>query len=424
MQTSPLQLFLQQREARPVAGQHLEHLGKEAATNWVLGKCASLHEAAVNVLRAEQLSPEQVRRVVEFTNQNAYLQEFRKEGDHKVVHFDCGPADPAQVLQDLNDGGGGSLYDQGNLHHRAIPTRTSARGASMDKTASAQDQGIPGLPKLTRLPGLPKAASVPEEELWGLFQTDASGALPYAEPRRPLMDVRSKLAGVQGELEDAVNQLELDYQEASSQLYHQVKQAALTGESLGSIVAAWATVSEAPVFTKAAFAMLTPLLRHDGVFPSLDSIGASLEKQASGVVNGEHPLVRAYADFVNTLGKLAAARGLHQEYLEGVALTEELLKNAAGGVVGAVKATGKGIDAISGPLAHALVGPADAKKVAPSIARGLKLTAGGAAVLGTNAAVQNVTDRPGVQRVLQAAKSTVPGTMEYQNRRYRNMTGM
>ena len=66
--TTPIQTVLQQRDARPVAGEHLEVLGKKAAANWGTGKFASLNEAVVDLVRDERLSPEQVRRVVEFTN--------------------------------------------------------------------------------------------------------------------------------------------------------------------------------------------------------------------------------------------------------------------------------------------------------------------------------------------------------------------
>jgi hypothetical protein len=438
MNDSPMQTMLQQRDARPIPGEHLEVLGKRAATSWVTGKCASLHEAVVASVHSERLSPEQVRRVVEFANQDAYQQEFRKEGQHKVVHFDCGPADPAQVLQDLNDGGGGSLYDQGNLDYRMSPSMAKSASLSrttttpMDKTASAasEEPAVPGLPKLTKMPSLPKLASPYEDQLWGLFRGEEPSVLPMAEPMGPLVEVRHKLAGAHGELVAEVNQLELDYAEVSDQLYQQVKQAAMDGVSLGDVVVAWSTVNEDPVYVKVAFQMLTPQLRRNGVFGTLDEIGASLQKQAasSAAVNEDHPLVQAYGDFVATLNKLATARSLMAEYAEGLDSANLLLKQAAGGLVGAVgkglSAASKGIDTAAKPVAHLLVGGKDAKKLAPLLAKGTKLTGGAAALLAGNAAVQNVTDRPAVRGVVQVAKKVVPGTTEYNERRYRNQMGM
>lgn len=437
MNESPMQTMLQQRDARPVPGEHLEVLGKRAATSWVTGKCASLHEAVVASVHSERLSPEQVRRVVEFANQDAYQQEFRKEGQHKVVHFDCGPADPAQVLQDLNDGGGGSLYDQGNLDYRMSPSMAKSASlsrtptTSMDKTASATEEpAVAGLPKLPKLPDLPKTASPYEDQLWGLFRGDAPAVLPMAEPMGPLVEVRHKLAGAHGELVEEVNQLELDYAEASDQLYRQVKQASMDGVSLGDVVVAWSAVTENPVYVKVAFQLLTPQLRRNGVFGSLDEIGESLQKQAASrsAVNEDHPLVQAYGDFVSTLNKLASARALMEEYAEGLETANTLLKQAAGGLVGAVgkgiSAASKGIDTAAKPVAQLLVGGKDAKKLAPVLAKGTKVLSGGAALLAGNAAIQNVTDRPAVRGAVQAAKTVVPGTTAYNERRYRNQMGM
>lgn len=434
MNDAPIQTVLQQRDARPIPGEHLEVLGKRAATSWVMGKCASLHEAVVSAVHSERLSPEQVRRVVEFANQDAYLQEFRKEGRAKVIHFDCGPADPAQVIQDLNDGGGGSLYDQGNLDYRMPPSMAksaslSRTSTSMDKTAAAEEPAVPGLPKLTKMPSLPKLASNYEDQLWGLFRGEDPAVLPMAEPMGPLMDVRNKLAGARDTLVHEINQLELDYAETGEGLYQTVKQAALEGHSLGDVVAAWSTVSSDPVYVKVAFQLLSPRLRKDGVFSSLDDIGASLQKQAAvGTPNPDHPLVLGYSEFVGTLNKLATARALLVDYSEGKEAADLLLKQAAGGLVGAVgkgiSAASKGIDAAAKPVAHVLVGSKDAKKLAPVLATGTKLTGGLGALLAGNAALQSVTDRPAVRGTVQAVKKVVPGTLEYNERRYRTQMGM
>lgn len=433
MEDAPLQTVLQQRDARPVSGEHLEVLGKHAATQWVTGKQASIHAAVVDAVRGEQLSPQQVHRVVEFANQDAYLQEFRKEGSSKVVHFDCGPAVPGEVLQDLNDGGGGSVYDRGSMDYRMHPSsvkHAAAERASMDKTASAPEAAAAeGLPKLPRLPALPKAASSQyEPHLWDLFNNGKMAAVAFAEPLQPLVELRHKLAGARDLLISDLNSLELDYAEVSGQLYHQVKQASLDGVALSDVVAAWSAVTEDPLYTKLAFAALTPRLRREGVFNSLDAVGASLMKQASRhPVNVLHPLVTTYADFVSTLNKLADARATLEELEQGAEQADALLKQGSG-VLGAVKkglgAASKGIDAASKPVAHVLVGAKGAKELAPMLAKGTKLTALGVAGLAANAGVQNVTDRPGSQRALRLAKSITPGTMEYQNRRYQNMLGM
>lgn len=437
MSDAPIQTILQQRDARPVSGEHLEVLGKQAASNWCMGKTASLHEAVIDTVRGERLSPEQVKRVVEFANGDAYQQEFRKEGNHKVVHFDCGPADPAQVLQDLNDGGGGSVYDRGTLDYSRDPkevhkTASASRVvAPLEKTAAVDGspEHVEGLPKLPKLPSLPKHASPYEDQLWALFNNGEPSHIAFAEPLQPLVETRTKLAAGRDQVAYEIDLLERDYAEAGDQLYYHVKQAALEGTSLGDVVHAWGTVTEDPLYVKIAFRMMTPRFQREQVFPSLDAMGASLTKQASaGDVNGEHPLVTTYSEFVDALNKLANMRVLHQELSDGVEQTELLLKQAAsGGLLGAAKqgigAASAGIDAASPAIAKFLVGAKDAGGLAPTISKGLKGTAVVGGALGANAALQSVTDRPLVRSGLGAAQALVPGTAAYNERRYRTMTG-
>lgn len=435
MSNAPIQTILQQRDARPVSGEHLETLGKQAASNWVDGKVASLHEAVVDVVRGERLSPEQVRRVVEFTNGDAYLQEFRKLSSHRVVNFNSGPADPAQVLQDLNDGGGGSRYDRGTLDYSRGPKdvfkEAMARSADSDgdqtKTAAANAEPVEGLPKLPKLPSLPKQASANEDAFWSQFGQVSH--IPFADPLQPLTEVRTKLAHALDEAGHEITQLELDYSTVCDTLFNEVKTAALQGTSLADIVTAWSVASEEPVYVKLAFDMLTPRLLQNRVVASYDAFGESLTKKASaGEVNVEHPLVHAYSEFISTLNKLAEVRGIQSELVDGVAQVDTLVKAAAsGGVIGAAKkgisAASQHIDAASPAIAKFLVGAQDAAHLAPKLSKGLKATGAVGGALAANAAVQSVTDRPMVRSGLNTAQSLVPGTAAYQERRYRTMTG-
>lgn len=459
MSDAPIQTILQQRDARPVSGEHLEVLGKKAASDFCEGKVASLHEALIDTLRDERLSPEQVKRVVEFCNGDAYLQEFRKLAAHRVVHFDGGPADPAQVLQDLNDGGGGSVYDRGTLDysrsprdvHKEAAARTpeerlqrllARRGETEEefnanlKTASAEPadgaEQMEGMPKLPKAPSLPKLAAVEstyEDALWELFNNGQPAHIAFAEPLQPLVEVRSKLASARDQVASEIDMLEIDYAQAGTELYGHVKQAALEGTSLADVVKAWSSVNEDPLYVKIAFRIMTPLFQRDGVFAGYDALGESLMKQASaGDTNVEHPLVTSYGEFIDALNKLANMRVLHQEFADGAEKAELLMKQAAsGGLVGAAKqgisAASQGIDAASPAIAKFLVGAKDAKSLAPTISKGLKGTAVVGGALAGNAALQSVTDRPLVRQGLGAAKSVVPGTVEYNERRYRNQMG-
>lgn len=108
MSDLPPRGLLQQAHARSVSGEHLEVLGKQAASKWATGEHPTLADAVLEQVKEAGLSPEQVKRVVEFANTDAYLTEFKKEGaNHRFVDFGrSGPADPAEVLKSLNLGAG------------------------------------------------------------------------------------------------------------------------------------------------------------------------------------------------------------------------------------------------------------------------------------------------------------------------------
>jgi len=133
MHDLPSITLLQQAHAVPKTGEELEVLGKTAACRYESGECSSLSDAVVETVKHAGLSPEQVKRVTEFTNQAAYLNEFRKLGsNHKYIEFDGGPADPGAVLKDLNDGSGGTVFDRGVLDYASQPS-TPVKTASVKR---------------------------------------------------------------------------------------------------------------------------------------------------------------------------------------------------------------------------------------------------------------------------------------------------
>lgn len=81
-----------------------ENLGKQAARLAESGDL-SLTEAVVQTIGRVKLNSEQVRRVVEQANIEAFNRKFAStSGSMRAVHIDGGPADPVTVLQALNDG--------------------------------------------------------------------------------------------------------------------------------------------------------------------------------------------------------------------------------------------------------------------------------------------------------------------------------
>jgi hypothetical protein len=373
----PEQSVLQQRHARSVPAAQLEMLGKRAAARWGSGEHCSLTCAVTETVKCASipLSPEQVRRVVEFANTEAYLTEFRKEGEHKVVDFGpSGPANPADVLRDLNDGGGRTVMDSGLGDYKRQPEKR----ASYDEADSTLEQAF--------------AAKT------------ASAGYPEVNPLSEVIDLRDKLAGEYDHVSSQVSGLEVAYMGLSDQLYGLVKQAAMEGLTLGEVVQAWSAVNEDPAFVKAAFDQFVPKLFQEGVFSTLDEMGDSLMKTAgSKLVNPGHPLVHCYADFCDSLDKLASLREEQEELYEGYTkissfLQESLRKEAT--LVGKAR---KGVGGAAHFLEHKVGLPGYAAKLLPA-----------AAVAGLGyGAYRHIADAAqdaGVTKL-------IPGTADYNNMR-------
>ncbi len=283
----PEQALLQQLKSSPVSGEHLEILGKKASADWGAGRFDTLTQAVIETVKHASLSPEQVRRVVEFANTDAYLRDFRKEGSpHKIVNFPGGPADPGDVLKDLNDGGGGSAFDTGMGDYSQPPSHS-------------------------------KHASVETGELETMFEvekTASSLGYPEENPMGQIIELKDKLAHALDTCGSQLSQFEVMYADLADLLYGQVKQAALNGTTLGEILQAWQTVAPSTDHVKVAFRLMTPRLLREGVFHSVDGIGASIEKTGSArMVNTQHPLVTHFSEYCEVLDKLAETRAAQNE---------------------------------------------------------------------------------------------------------------
>jgi hypothetical protein len=384
----PSQGLFQQRHAHPHSGEYLEVLGKHAAADWANGQHKTLTEAVTETVKQAQLSPEQVKRVVEFANTAAYLSEFKKEGTtSSVVDFPGGPADTSDILKDLNDGGGGSVFDKGTLDYSVPPGET--------KTASAYEDA-----KLAAMFGAEGTA--PE--------------LPYENPYEEVITLRDKLAGAEQHLQSQISGLEIMYAELADRVYHEVKQASLNGTSLGEVMGAWETVAPSHDYIKVAFTLITPRLLREGVFHRLEDMTASVDKTAGArVVNPQHPLVVEFDEFCAALSKLAETREARSELLEHQRnLTAYLKQASAASTVGkawegANRLTGGAADA-AGPFLRKHLG------VAGGVVEGAIRHAPTAAVVGgaleAKAHVENSPSLPAraVRGAVKGVAQNIPGT--------------
>lgn len=374
----------QQRRARPISGGELEQMGKSAAERWSVGAYPSLHEAVVGTVKCARLSPEQVKRVVEFANTTAYLTEFRKEGmGHKYIDFgEGGPANPSTVLQDLNDGGGGTVFDTG-------------------KTASLNVSAYATAPK-------PYNPSDGEEKT--ASYTPRFVGNPYAET----YELRDTLEGQAGHVKEALRQESRNHAHFSADLYEEVKRAALSGYSLGDVAHALSSASVDDVFVKAAMAgMIDPLLEQ-GVFLSPEKLAASFTKTAGGTPDLTHPMVQAFQGWCASLEKSASLRKEAQELEEGVATLNSFIRKQAGGLIGAAKKVFGASADIGGHIGagagHLLAG-AGGRETGRSVGRALGYAA---PVVATHEAYRRtLKGSPTFQQAKGTALSLVPGTQEY-----------
>lgn len=360
-------------------------MGKSAAEGWSSGRYPSLHEAVVGTVKCARLSPEQVKRVVEFANTAAYLTEFRKEGaGHKYIDFgEGGPANPSTVLQDLNDGGGGTMFDTGtssgsDAYRTPPPSYDPLEDGPSEKTASSDEPRFEG------------------------------------DPLLEVYELRDELAGRAGHVKEALRQEERNHAYFTEDLYGEVKNAALSGYSLGDIVHVLSYVADDDTFVKAAMTGMLESLVDQGVYLTFEQLQESLVKQASGIPDTTHPMVQSFQGYCSSLVKAAALRAEERELLKGVDELNVFLRKQAGGLIG----VGKKVFGTSGRFGGAvgeLAGRVIAGEGGKELGRSIGTFAGYAApVIGAHEAYRRtLKNSPTFQGIKGTAMSVVPGTNEY-----------
>jgi hypothetical protein len=220
-----------------------EHLGKQAAH---LADTAgiSLTDAVVQTVGHEKLNSEQVRRVVEFANIEAFQRKYASTSGHlRHVHIDGGPADPVEVLQ--------------ALHKEARPREV---------TIDALEYSMP--PDFSKS----SAASFTESE------RTRAGVLG------DVMSLRSKLAAGHDELVQSSEAAKERMSMAVEKLAEAVVSATSQGTSPSELLEAWSLVDAESA--KVAFRRFSPFMK------------ASNQKVASRIINPAAPVVSAFAELV------------------------------------------------------------------------------------------------------------------------------
>lgn len=251
--------------SRAVDPSHLETLGKSAARMADSGD-VSLTEAVVMTIGREKLNSEQVRRVVEYANTEAFNRKFAStSGSMRAVHINGGPADPVQVLQSLNDAARPREVTIDSLEYSMPPDM----GKTSSAVLSALDRTVAGV------------------------MGDVHG-------------LRHQLTAAHDELTQSTEAIKSAMNEALVDLAGFVKSASAQGAAPVEIYAAWKAREEE--LAKVAFDRTRSFMRDSNV------------KVAGRTLNPAHPVIRGFEDFVKAAHSYAA----HREALLGI--EKELLK--------------------------------------------------------------------------------------------------
>ena len=237
----------------------LETLGKSAAALAESGSL-SLSDAVVRTIGKTKLNAQQVRRVVEFANTTAFERKYASmDPSMRVVNIEGGPADPVQVLQDLNDGARPEHTVMQNLDYMLPP--------SGGKTASLD---------------------------FGLGPISEDHSALRGRTFSQVIQLRSKLASAQEELTLMEGSNRFQMTEVLRQLQQDVRLAVKTaGLTREDLMGAWSRVD---------VDLITSALNMMGPLPAR-AAGVKVAQQ----INPAHPVVTGYASFVHFAKKYAQA---------------------------------------------------------------------------------------------------------------------
>ena len=276
----PLGLALQQA-AKPVDPEQLELMGKRAAAAYS-EHGTRLSDAVVEVVKEAKLSPEQVKRVCEFANTNAYLSEFEKAGEMRNVTFEGGPANPGVVLKDLNDGGNPMLSKVGSSDYVYHETAGHYKTAGVTDEALAEAFGI-------------KAGD--KEKIASAHSAADRDHMSHYNPVDELNDLRLCLEGTRETMISKLSTSGVVYDDVSSDLCKTAAQELETGTPMGDIARVWANYAPSAPMFKEAMALVVKHLQTRG--HSEEELSQSLNKTASAgtLPNPTHPLVEQFVAF-------------------------------------------------------------------------------------------------------------------------------
>jgi hypothetical protein len=262
--------LIEQSRARPIDPGKLQLLGKQAAALYT-GSGTSLNDAVLSVIGKEDLGPEHARRVCEFANQEAFQREWEKGGSVRNIEFSGGPADPAVVIRELNDGA------------RPDAIRVSDYDESPAKLARA-DRRI-------------------EDEIFGKFAQHMTHHSEVPSGMGDLHRLKQTINGAQDHIHSKISSLGIMKEAMARELGDEVCKAVLSGDTLDKIASAWSHFCDKKDLFKEAMDVSISRMNERKV------PGSKMEKRAGveefgKVPNPNHPLISKFIGFTKVAQQL------------------------------------------------------------------------------------------------------------------------
>lgn len=306
-------LLSDRKQHSRIAPETLELMGKQAA-NMFLDEGVSLNEGVAKLAGAHpDINAEQVKRVVEFANQAAYLglHDKAKTAGAKESYPQFELADAGRVIQDLSDGARPTRVTQVDVDYGRQPTKVAS------------------------------VASVTADNLLAdLFQVKQAQALVVDSRGSAISDmvrVKEDLVSLRDHLTHSASQMDVMWKEAQEDFYEGVRRHLLDGGSFADVVAA-ARIPGVPQekIASALQPFVVRLITDKVASPqALRGQVEGFDKVAHRIINQQHPFVtsfRAVLSLDQEIEKVAV--GLEDIEVElgrvNAFLKEQLSASAAG----------------------------------------------------------------------------------------------
>ncbi len=321
----------------------LELMGKQAA-NMFLDEGIALNDGIAKLAgEYNDVSAEQIKRVVEFANTAVYLAKHDQSktagADHSYPQFEL--ADAGRIIQDLSDGARPTVVTKTDVDY--------SRQAKKEKVSSPQT----------------------EEALADLFKV-ASSEKDFSRESivHQVMSAKESLIGLKDNIQDRYNTNESFFKQATAEFYDQVKRHILDGGSFGEAYAALKSSIGDQVHS-----YMEPIVKGliQEKVASVDELKkqfASAEKIAHRVVNPDHPLLHSFSAMAmagEELQKLSYALTQVESELEAVQgfikqayFTKEALGPLVAGLARAAPSIGRGLSTIGKKIAKDPIGAVNA----------------------------------------------------------------